>query len=626
MDNLSIFVHGRTSSFCDQPLPQDAYPDGFRPATGSRLIVLRPAPYLPSIGFACLRPMVAGMVRELTADGDLGAFLSRWGSEFVFLFPQMQTWNEFQQAVALVDIAVAPSRRRLHKESEQIFRVTQALVHLVLEWAGRYAPQGLHIRFEHLQAMDEHTLRFFVRLSRCLGRSPQVSISASAALGDERPLELAPVPPGSALLPQAFLQRSALRSSVLRRVCNESRMLAREHWHEESFGSAISFAAPSGGDTAEAAATQSFLHALEGGNPATVGPALLAALESSIFTQNHDHAQWLIEQAAPVYPRLLPPHKRELFVHIGIMQAFTMDFERALAAMDQSLLHAQSAIEQAEGHFFAGLLLIKRMGRTGDGRARLNMALEVLKDIDAPEAHCERAWLHNIMALSYVNEKDLAGARVQCRQALAHLKSAPRSPDTTHIKINVVSNLTVLDEYGKDLDSAIQRWAFFEPLLGHANPVFKKHYLFRKAGLLVKAGRLDQALPYLLECHGLTRQTGDDFYGDVVARGIAGVYWHLGQPVHAAEWYRTSLQAKQLLLDDDVAEVSLALARCLARSGAVAELGPLLDALETTYTPAQVETIAALRAVGASGASLPAWSAPLPETKLNRPFTFTNLH
>lgn len=167
MDNLSIFVHGRTSSFCDQPLPQDAYPDGFRPATGSRLIVLRPAPYLPSIGFACLRPMVAGMVRELTADGDLGAFLSRWGSEFVFLFPQMQTWNEFQQAVALVDIAVAPSRRRLHKESEQIFRVTQALVHLVLEWAGRYAPQGLHIRFEHLQAMDEHTLRFFVRLSRC---------------------------------------------------------------------------------------------------------------------------------------------------------------------------------------------------------------------------------------------------------------------------------------------------------------------------------------------------------------------------------------------------------------------------------------------------------------------------
>src|SRR5436853_445897 len=80
-------------------------------------------------------------------------------------------------------------------------------------------------------------------------------------------------------------------------------------------------------------------------------------------------------------------------------------------------------------------------------------------------------------------------ARVACQRVLASLKSAQRSPDATHIKINIISNLTMLDEFEKNIKDALARWSFFDSMLNHAGPVFAKHHLFRKAGLLVKTGR-----------------------------------------------------------------------------------------------------------------------------------------
>jgi tetratricopeptide (TPR) repeat protein len=598
MHELSLFAHQNRRCHSDTVLGPGAHPLDFTAVAGTKHIVIPPASASPRAGFSSLVPMAAMMVRDLEGDPEGERFISRWAPELTFLFPALRERAACRDAAPLVEIAVPPSRRRLHKESEQIFRVTQALVHLVLRWAAGNAPRGLHIHFERLHETDEHTLRLFLRLCSALPLFAQIWVTADARV-DDGPAAAGP----GGVLGSHLPGRSVLRAAALHRAFIGFEPLPTSDWRDAGVGAAIQPPEPSLGDTAEARTLITLEAALQGEDVDVLGHALLAAVECSIFTQNHDLAHDLLERAAVVFDRLAAHDQRELLLHAGFMLAFTMRFEGALAAVRESLRFAGDGLQRGECLFFAGLLLVKRLGRTSEGREVLHQALAVLSADDSAAAHCERAWVHNILALSYVNDKNLAQARAHCRQALEYTKSAPRSADAIHIKINVISNLTVLDEYGRDLDAALQRWSFFEPMLGRASSVFRKHYLFRKAGLLVKAGRLEEALPCLQECHRLATQATDTFYGDVIARGIAAVHWHLGRPEEAANWYCASLQAKHHLLDGEVAEVSFALARCLVRSGAVMDLESVLQACDAA-----------------------SWSAPLPETKLNRPFTFTNLH
>ena len=598
MQVMSFFAHGATRCWSAASQSALAHPADLPAPASSCHIVLEPAAADPGLGFSAVAPMAARMAGDLAADPAAQHFLRRWAPELVFLFPDVDAWPACRGATPLAEIAVPPSRRRLHKESEQIFRVTQMLLHLILRWAARHAPQGLHLHFDGLEAVDEHTLRLFARLASGAPFAPRLWISGQARL----PAAQAPDMPPDHVLTQPP-SRAELRARALARVrrCFGAEPVAG--WTEATAAPALPLPAATLGDTAEARAGHQLALALASSQPAAIGGALRLALEASIFTQNHEHALGLLAQAAPWFDTLLPGDRREVLLHVAMLRAFTGDFELALAAATASAEHASGPIEQAECQFFAGLLLVKRLGRTSEGQQQLQQALQVLGDDDDPAAHCERAWLHNILALASVNERDMASARAHCRMALEHAKRAPRSADATHIKINVISNLTVLDEYGRDLDAALQRWSFFEPMLAHASPVFRKHYLFRKAGLLVKAQRLGEALPSLLECHRLAEESADSFYGDVIARAIAGVHWHLGRPDLAADWYCTSLQAKQQLLDDDVADVSFALARCLVHAADA-------NALESRLLEPDGRT----------------WQAPLPETKLNRPFRFTNLH
>jgi hypothetical protein len=340
-----------------------------------------------------------------------------------------------------------------------------------------------------------------------------------------------------------------------------------------------------------------------------------------------------VERALPVFDRLPRGDRREVLIHLGMIHAFTMDFRRALAAMEASSAYADSPLARAESRFFAGLLLTKRLNLTADGRAAIHEALAHIEHLTTPEACCERAWLYNLMALSYVGEKNLAAARESCRKVLDSLKGAPHTPDATHIKINVISNITVLDEYGKDLRGAIARWAFFEPMLASAGPVFGKHYLFRKGGLLAKAKRWKEAAAALETCYALAEETRDVFYGDVIARGIAAIHYQQASFAKAARWYEQSLAAKsQLIEDDDRGRVTFALALCFAKAGATVNASRLLDELERDEAARRDDRLAQgireLRDRGREGitAAVETWATALPESKLNRPFDFTNFY
>jgi len=266
-----------------------------------------------------------------------------------------------------------------------------------------------------------------------------------------------------------------------------------------------------------------------------------------------------------------------------------------------------------------------------EGRARLQQALVFLVGRDSAAECCERAWIYNVMALSYATEKNFRAARSCCQQVLANLKTAAHTPDATHLKINVISNITMLDEFERNIEGALAHWSFFDGLLAKAGPIFNKHFLFRKGGLLARAGRWDEAMETLLRCHAQAEGTGDVFYGDVIAQGIAGIAYRRGDFAVAAEWYRKSLDAKAALLEDgDTGRVRLALGLAQSRAGDFS--GARLSATERRaaagHDPDIEQALDQLRAgaLDRIDPTIEARATALPETKLNRPFRFTNLH
>jgi hypothetical protein len=151
---------------------------------------------------------------------------------------------------------------------------------------------------------------------------------------------------------------------------------------------------------------------------------------------------------------------------------------------------------------------------------------------------------------------------------------------------------------------------------------------------LAKAGEWDKAVETLARSYELAGVTGNAFYGDVIAQGIAGISYRRGHYVQSAEWYQQSLKAKAALLEDkDASRVTFALALSQGRAGNLEQAERTLATLPlsgaaTGYDPRLEQGLSQFRAGGPDNVdkSIEAWATPLPETKLNRPFDFTNLY
>jgi tetratricopeptide (TPR) repeat protein len=112
--------------------------------------------------------------------------------------------------------------------------------------------------------------------------------------------------------------------------------------------------------------------------------------------------------------------------------------------------------------------------------------------------------------------------------------------DATHLKVNLVSNLSVLAEYSADLDRALALWRRFARHETGWSDAFAKHHTYREGGLLIKAGRITEAEPLLAQAHDRAVASGDQFHALAIALELGGLMLDHGDPDSAAKWYDTA--------------------------------------------------------------------------------------
>lgn len=586
-------------------------------------LVLRVRPVVgdATLGFGSIAPLVARALSWAEADPENKEFLQSIAAELTWLFPELRSKEFFKAAPELTEIAIAPSRRRLHKESEQILRVTVALGRLLRKWLCSDECEIGIVHAVHVDGIDEQSVRVMRRVADIMPEGgPLILFSRGGEFKE-------PVVEG--LTP--WLGQKERRAAMLEGVMQNLKHVVLDQ-DARSPVSALEIVEIDGIanlGTREKALVEALNTSIEENDqPETLAAHAISAIEEAVFTLNFPQARAILGQIGGRFVEFSPKQQHELVLHLAFAEAFACRFESAAEALQYAMSLADRADEKAMSHFFLALLKIKRLGQPLQGREHLDHAIAMLKDRTDDAALNDLAWLYNLRALSFVELRDVANARKQVLMGIKYNKACKRTPDSIHLKINLLSNMTNLEEFTRQVPKAIERWSVFEPMLKSAAGSFAKHYHYRMGGLLTKVDRFDEASDHFMKAYAEARKSHDLFYAVLIARDLGGVLYRAGQVEEAARWFEACVRLQdEMGADDAISADWVALWYCRwcvtsKTAGANAVKQPLYKSISSGSMGHEGEDQSGANAF----APVEFQFLPRPGTKLNRPFDITNLY
>jgi tetratricopeptide (TPR) repeat protein len=576
-----------------------------------------------AVAMTGLRRIVASLRSETPEVVDRVA--ARHAIEWAELFPSDQP-----PAVTLWDVANSPSERRLHRESEQVFRVLQAGGRALVD-AMTELERPLVLR--NCGTGDVVSLR---GVMRAVERSRSSGATGVIVCGEWE----APAPAGS-MGDRKQGQLDRLRERMGANLEDES-----------SPAGAARPATPI--DAVESPERHHLRVLTDPERPAAdrVASALLA-IRSCFFSTNYegslfacDHALELLrerpevaaEDVASAFTALddgvgTPAIEiaaetidgprvdleallwRSIGVNFSLMgdQAAGMEmFERALAARP-------SRLAEATLRMYVGLLLSKRMSRVEDAVDELCRGLTLVETDTSPRASVVEGWLRNVVALTYFKRSQLRDAYEEEVRALRKV-AQHHDPSATHLKINVISNLSVLQETAGRCAEALKVWRRFMEISSEWGPNFIKHYSYREGGLHLANGDEAAALASYQRSFDSAAATDDAFHRTAIAVEIGTHHLAGGRREEAARWFADALACGQEL--GDPYRIGQAMAGLALATGEPPGPAARMLALSTTY-PEPARALAS--AIEGRDDTAVAAALPRPITKLNRPFNLVNL-
>jgi tetratricopeptide (TPR) repeat protein len=275
-----------------------------------------------------------------------------------------------------------------------------------------------------------------------------------------------------------------------------------------------------------------------------------------------------------------------LYKTTGLVHAYLGAFNLSARAYTLAKDMAATAYERAETCVYLALLATKRQGEFEQAEAIIAEGFSHLANDSGERAMNERGWLANVLALTRFFQGRQDEALALCRSAYVGLKPF-RSSDTLHLKINLVSNMSIVFEQQGLIEEALKVWRSFRPFLdGPGATLFGKIYYYREAGLLLRKGARDQATALYRRSFDEARRIRDVFHMVYIAYDLGTLAWGEERLDDAEYWFRQSLESARTCSDQ--ARISLAL--------------ETLDQLYAASTAAEAEFL------------------PMPGTKLGRPF------
>ncbi|MBB6470723.1 hypothetical protein [Sphaerisporangium rubeum] len=589
-------------------------------AAGAEPVVVAVGTRLP-VAFSSLRAVLTALTA--LAPEAVDAVARRRAPEWEWLFP-----GTFPGAPLLADLAGTPSERRLHAESEQVFRVLDAGAEAV---TAALVAVGRPLLLRGVGQADVVSLRALPRIAE------RLSLSGATGTG----LWLTGLDQPAATSARAAAVRHATLTALLDRLGLDATV------PEPSTGSAGFADDLPAADVPEHRQLSEVLGEPAGPPERTAASALLA-IRSCFFSANHVGGILAAEALLALLdtvPELDCAAVREHFtaldpgdgtpaigVHvdlaaspehlrafarrsIGVVRALVQDIDGARTEFDEAAAVAPDAVSEAQVLLLRALLAVKRAGTLPLGVADIEHGLRRLAEVPSEVSSVEQAWLRNVRALAHVRAKEYPQAMREEKKAVA-LISKLHSADATHLKINLISNISVLQEMAKKYETASGTWDHFAKISSGWGDSFFKHHTYRAAGLAYRAGRDEEALTGYASAYELARKLDDQLHQQILATEIGGMLLDLGDRERAGEWYALAETAATTLGDP----YALALARTGRAVAAGETPGPDVRELAAASLAFRKEAAALIAALDDDDPAAPAAALPRPTTKLNRPF------
>ncbi|WP_018216215.1 hypothetical protein [Salinispora vitiensis] len=577
----------------------------------------------PASSYVGLRECIAALRAAGASFGDLP---HRHTAEWAELAPDDKPQDN---PLPLGEIALAASERRLHRESEQVYRVLSVAAAALC--AGT-AELGRPLLVSGVGGTDLSSLR---GLMRAVEHS---RVHPGAALLLDRPESVrAPLGPHA--------DYRAERARCLRRM---DLPITVDDLVPDLPSVAATAVAP--------ASEEGKLYQRARDQDSTAVDRVAAAMaycRRAFFSANWEGMALVATEAiellpgvpTPALPELLAKAEREdSLVHaiefettilrstadirgfllkvIGIQAGFRGDQDAAVTAFRaiREHDHGLSPEIRAQSHLYTALTLSKRKGRLGEAVAEVEQGFEVVRERpnEADSVRRERGWLHNLRGLTLFAERRLGPAFEHEKKALACLAGL-NDASSAHLRINLYSNISVLQEKAGKYSSALATWDKFRQATGSSTAGFAKHHSYRSAGLRLLVGDREAAIEEIDTT--LTNAAGlNDIFHQTEVRLELGM-------LHASAGHREAAVAEYELAEQDARRlgdpyrIALAQAGQVMTGGAGADVPATVASAELSLTR-PVEATALAKAV--SGAAELAELLPKPRTKLNRPFDLIN--
>ncbi|MGW6424854.1 hypothetical protein ACWF82_19435 [Nocardia sp. NPDC055053] len=275
---------------------------------------------------------------------------------------------------------------------------------------------------------------------------------------------------------------------------------------------------------------------------------------------------------------------------------------------------------RAQSHLYSALTLTKRKRQLSEAVAELEAGFAVLAPVagEPVSVRRERGWLHNLRGLTFFAEKRHKSAFAQEKQALECLADLDDA-SSTHLRINLYSNISVLQERSGRPELALRTWERFAGASGADSISFRKHHSYRSAGLKLLVGQSDVALADLDTVLESAKAGTDDFHECEVNLELGGLHLRRSDSA-AAEYHFVHAEAAARRIGDPYRTAQAMAGRQTAGDSTVTTASVIEIARRSlTHSRAAAELAAEL-----SSGRVAVESLPQPRTKLNRPFDLVN--
>ena len=200
-----------------------------------------------------------------------------------------------------------------------------------------------------------------------------------------------------------------------------------------------------------------------------------------------------------------------------------------------SALAGDKGIMKAQISMYLALVSAKRIGAFDEASTFLEAGYQAIETQDIAQAALERGWLNNVNALIAYRNRNYRRAFSLTQDAIQFMKPY-RDEESTGLKTNLVTNVSILFESANQPQRALEVWRLFKTFLGEANDLFDKHYLSREAGLSLKADLIAEATTSYHKAFEAAVRVGDFVGIEATARALVCLSHRTQAHAEAAAW------------------------------------------------------------------------------------------